>query len=226
MKNILKNIIALFNKFVLLLNNNISFNHSTFFFVTVAIQNQNKVKLLKTTIEKTRIYIKGENNEIFTNNSRISNSSIEIIGNNNKIILESNIKLTKAIIIVRGNNCSIKIGENTSFEGIRIVNIGKKNYINIGRNCLFSDNIELWASDTHTILDQNNKMINAEKPIEIGDRVWVGSHVMILKGVVIENDSVIGMGSIVTKNVPAKSINVGIPNRTIKKNITWKTDYE
>jgi len=95
----------------------------------------------------------------------------------------------------------------------------------IGQDCLFADFIELWASDTHSIFNTDNEKINPEMSVTIGDRVWVGSHVIILKGVSINNDSVIGMGTLVTKNVPSNTINVGSPNRTIKEGISWKLDY-
>jgi acetyltransferase-like isoleucine patch superfamily enzyme len=57
--------------------------------------------------------------------------------------------------------------------------------------------------------------------VNIGNRVWVGSHVKILKGVRIADDCVIGMGTIVTNDVPANSLSVGSPNKTIRANISW-----
>lgn len=172
-----------------------------------------------------RISVKGSQNEIKCNNSFISNSSIQIKGTNNRLCLEPGVKLRNAKIEIRGNNLTILIGEYTSFGGVRIVNVGRDNDIKIGKNCLFADHIEIWASDTHSIYDKDGKMINLEKPIDIGDHVWVGSHVIILKGVHINEGSVIGMGSLVTKDVPSYVISTGRPNVVIRENIHWKLDY-
>ena len=130
-------------------------------------------------------------------------------------------KFRNSNIIMRGNNCSVTIGENTTFGGIRIINVGTLNSVSIGNDCLFADHIELWASDTHRIFNHENQLMNKEKPVVIGDNVWVGSRVTILKGIKIANGSIIGMGSLVVNDVPEKSISVGNPNRIIKDNVTW-----
>jgi acetyltransferase-like isoleucine patch superfamily enzyme len=54
------------------------------------------------------------------------------------------------------------------------------------------------------------------KPTQVGDRVWIGANVTVLKGVRIGNDAVIGAGSVVTKDVPERAIAVGVPARVIK----------
>ena len=53
-------------------------------------------------------------------------------------------------------------------------------------------------------------------PTQIGDRVWIGANVTILKGVTIGNDAVIGAGSVVTKDIPEKAIAVGNPAKVTK----------
>ena len=91
---------------------------------------------------------------------------------------------------------------------------------------MFADFIELWASDTHSIYNSAGAFINPELPVTIGDNVWIGSHVKILKGITIGNGAIIGMNTVVTKNVMPKSLNVGIPIRCIKEEVTWSLKYE
>jgi serine acetyltransferase len=55
------------------------------------------------------------------------------------------------------------------------------------------------------------------KPTHIGDRVWIGANVTVLKGVTIGEDAVIGAGSVVTKDIPAGVIAVGVPARVIRQ---------
>ena len=53
----------------------------------------------------------------------------------------------------------------------------------------------------------------------IGDRVWLGAKVTVLKGVTIGNDAVIGAGSVVTKDIPPHGIAVGVPAQVIKSKL-------
>lgn len=53
-------------------------------------------------------------------------------------------------------------------------------------------------------------------PVNIKDRVWVGDKVTILPGVTIEENSIIGANSVVTKNVPANTVFAGNPAKIIK----------
>ncbi|MBP7051983.1 MAG: hypothetical protein KBE65_13295 [Phycisphaerae bacterium] len=53
-------------------------------------------------------------------------------------------------------------------------------------------------------------------PVEIGDNVWLGSRVMVLKGVTIGANSVVGAGSIVTTSLPANCVAAGVPARVIR----------
>lgn len=54
-------------------------------------------------------------------------------------------------------------------------------------------------------------------PIRIGRRVWVGANVIILKGVAIGDDAVIGAGSVVANDIPAATVAVGNPARVVRK---------
>ncbi|MGE3273401.1 MAG: DapH/DapD/GlmU-related protein, partial [Chloroflexota bacterium] len=56
----------------------------------------------------------------------------------------------------------------------------------------------------------------ASAPVTIEDRVWIGARAIILKGVTIGQDSVIGAGAIVTKSVPPRSVVVGPAARVIR----------
>ena len=54
------------------------------------------------------------------------------------------------------------------------------------------------------------------KPTRIGDRVWLGANVTVLKGVTIGENTTVGAGSVVTKDLPAGAIAVGVPAKVIR----------
>ena len=54
-------------------------------------------------------------------------------------------------------------------------------------------------------------------PIKIGDKCWLGGGVIVLPGVTIGDGSVIGAGSVVTKDIPANSLAVGNPCHVIRR---------
>ena len=56
-----------------------------------------------------------------------------------------------------------------------------------------------------------------EKPVTISDGVWLGSGSIIGPGVTIGENSVIGAGAVVTKDIPANSVAIGVPARVVKK---------
>lgn len=78
--------------------------------------------------------------------------------------------------------------------------------IEIGSRTTTSNNISLIAVDS----------IRIGEGCQIGDNVWLGSRVLVLKGVHIGNDSVIAAGSVVTKSIPARCIAGGVTAKVIR----------
>lgn len=98
--------------------------------------------------------------------------------------------------------------------------------VSIGKHTLIGPNAGLYAAN-HSI--DVNERINGGcygKPIHIGNNVWLGGDVKVLPGVSIGDNSIIGAGSVVTKNIPSNVIACGNPCKVIRK-ITDKdkTDY-
>lgn len=225
MKVLIKRNISFFYKVKSLLFSNAQYSNLKFprIFYKSSYLLIGKLNSIKTfgSVERSIIEITGSGNVIISNNKSINNSSISINGENNHIYIDEDVCLVNSRIILRGDNCKINIGKASTFAGVRMVNVGHHNDIIIGKNCLFADNIEIWASDTHSIFDSNGDKLNQERSIIICDNVWIGSHVKILKGVNIGSGAVIGMNTLVTKNIAPKTLNVGNPVRCIKKDISW-----
>ena len=89
--------------------------------------------------------------------------------------------------------------------------------VTIGSHTLLGPNVGLYAANHAT---DANERINGGcygKPIHIGKNVWLGGDVKVLSGVSIGDNTIIGTGSIVTKDIPANVIAVGNPCKVIKE---------
>lgn len=157
-------------------------------------------------------------------------NTVKIIvnGSNNKVIFGKNVSFIGTIVIGERENpcngCKVLIGDNTTTSGTVLVQINENNTIfKIGKDCMISHGVEFWCSDTHTIIDQNNNIINYGRFIEISDHVWIGKNAIILKNTYIPRNSVIGINSVVhgEKFTEDGSVIVGNPGRCIKHNINW-----
>ena len=58
-------------------------------------------------------------------------------------------------------------------------------------------------------------------PIVIGDHVWIGMNVIVLKGVTIGEGSIVAAGSVVNKDVPPHCLVAGVPAKVVKTDVTW-----
>lgn len=118
---------------------------------------------------------------------------------------------------------NIEIGENfytnhnvTILDGAKVV-FG--NNVFIAPNCVFS-------TAGHAIdSEQRGRGLEIALPITVGDDVWFGANVTVLPGVTIGSNTIIGAGSVVTKDIPSGVIAVGNPCRVIRK-ITEQDKYK
>lgn len=91
--------------------------------------------------------------------------------------------------------------------------------ITIGADCQIGPHVQL-LTPTHPIDPQPRRdKLEAAQPIVIGDNVWLGGGVIVCPGVTIGENSVIGAGSVVTKDVPANVVAVGNPARVVRESI-------
>ena len=122
--------------------------------------------------------------------------------------------------------CNIHIGNNVTVNtGCTFVDCNK---ITIGNNVLIAPNVQIYTA-THPI-DLNERLAPVETddgvdyirrtfalPVTIEDGCWIGGGVIILPGITNGKGSVIGAGSVVTKNIPPDSLAAGNPCKVIRK---------
>jgi len=174
---------------------------------------------------KLKIYCDGKNNEFYGGkNCLIDNLFVKIIGNNNTIIVGDNVRIKENCrFFIFGNNSKIIIGDNCSMTHDCQIEVQEENQsIRLGKNCMLSNHILIRTNDSHFIYDKTTRLrTNNPKSVDIGEHVWLAAGVTILKGVHIGNGSVIGMNSIVTRDIPSDCIAVGSPSKVVKENIFW-----
>lgn len=128
-----------------------------------------------------------------------------------------------------------KVGERVWMEPVftcefgKNITLGNDLYINfgctildcgqvtIGNNTLIGPNVSMYSAN-HS-LDAEERIAGAliPKPITIGNRVWIGGGTIILGGVEIGDDTVIGAGSVVNRSIPSGVVAAGNPCRVIRK---------
>jgi acetyltransferase-like isoleucine patch superfamily enzyme len=99
--------------------------------------------------------------------------------------------------------------------------------VNIGDEVMISWETQIMDTDLHSIIDEENNIINNDEKIDIGSKVWIGSRCLILKGAKLEEGSIIAAGTTISKafekKVERKSYCLigGAPPRIIKENLKW-----
>jgi galactoside O-acetyltransferase len=136
-------------------------------------------------------------------------------------------QLLKEMFAEIGEGCHIEIPLNSNW-GCHNVHFGNGIYCN--SNVTFVDDADIYVGD-HTmiapnvvittsghpilpILRKHNYVFNI--PVYIGKNVFIGSSVQILPGVTIGDNSVIGAGSVVSNDIPANVVAIGVPCRIIR----------
>ncbi len=88
--------------------------------------------------------------------------------------------------------------------------------VTIGDNCQLAPNVAIYTAGHPIHPASRNTMYEYGISVTIGDNVWIGGNTVILPGVHIGSNVVIGAGSVVTKDIPDWSVAVGNPCRVVK----------
>ena len=88
--------------------------------------------------------------------------------------------------------------------------------VTIGSNVLFGPNVQIYTATHPLDWQERAKWLEFAKPIVIGSDVWIGGSAIINPGITIGDRSVIGAGSVVTKNIPADVFAAGNPCKVIR----------
>lgn len=159
----------------------------------------------------------------------VSSARIRNIRGDSQYIRAGSHTLIAGELLVFPHGGNITIGEWCYIgEGARI---WSSDSVNIGDRVLISHNVNIFDSMTHPLNAQQRhaqfKAISqtghprsidlGERPVKVGNDVWIGANSCILRGVTIGEGAIIGAGSVVTHDVPTFTIAAGNPARVIRE---------
>lgn len=135
--------------------------------------------------------------------------------------------IMKKILGKSGKNCfinqpfhcdygsHISVGDNfyANYNCV-ILDVAK---VEIGDNVFFAPNVAVYAAGHPVHPIARNSLYEYGIPVKIGNNVWVGGNTVILPGVTIGDNTVIGAGSVVTRNIPSNVIAAGNPCQIIRE---------
>lgn len=109
---------------------------------------------------------------------------------------------------------NIEIGENFYSNHHCVILDGAK--VTFGDNVFIAPNCGFYTAGHPIEAEERNQGIEYAKPITVGNNVWIGGNVVVLPGVTIGDNTVIGAGSVVTKDIPSNVVAVGNPCKVLR----------
>ena len=172
-------------------------------------------KLLKYFLRKKILSeLKKNKNSSIPKNTRIGNYINCLISKEAKIIFGEKIEIRNNLSVVAGKNAELYIGNNVFINNFCSINCLEK--IEIGENTLLGEAVKLYDHNHQYSAEKVEHQQFKTAPIKIGKNCWLGSNVIVLKGVEIGDNSIIGAGCIIYKNIPAGSVVINQQELVIK----------
>lgn len=121
-------------------------------------------------------------------------------------------------VVVDGGRLTLGHGTNVNGLGTRLLCAQE---VTIGASCTLSWDVQVLDNDFHALTVDGVERPSVA-PVRIGDRVWVGTRAVVLKGVTIGDGAVVAAGAVVTRDVPAGAVVAGVPARVIGHADSWR----
>lgn len=143
-------------------------------------------------------------------------TSILKMENESKLLVKGYFNFMYGADIVVFKGAELNLGNNSYINSNCLIRC--KERISIGENCAIAHSFIVMDSDFH----QSNSDNEMTAAVYIGNHVWIGARVTILKGVRIGDGAIIAAGAVVIRDIPPRCLAVGNPARIVKENVNWE----
>jgi acetyltransferase-like isoleucine patch superfamily enzyme len=140
------------------------------------------------------------------------------VGASSFLSIGHSVSIGPGVNIIVKDKAKLSIGNNTYFTSD--LHIESVHCIEIGNDCAISWGVTMIDDDHHQVIPE--KAGSTAKKIKVGDHVWIGCNVTILKGSEIGDNSIVAAGSVVKGSFPANSMIAGNPAKVVKQPVNWK----
>ena len=123
-------------------------------------------------------------------------------------------------VVGRRQKAVLRLGHDVGIAPRTRINVSES--VTIGAGCRIGWDCDIMDTSFHRIHWLDRPTSPPSAPVSIGDNVWIGSRVIILQGVTIGANSVVGAGSVVTRDIPPSVFAAGSPARVIAPIAGWE----
>jgi maltose O-acetyltransferase len=138
------------------------------------------------------------------------------VSNDGRLTIGERVRLVSTVAqleLVTLPDGHLEIGDNV------FINYGSSlvasNHVKIGNDVLIGTHVMVMDCDFHRVEDKT--WDTTGMPITVEDRAWLGNRSIILKGVTIGHDAVVAAGSVVTRDVPPRTVVAGVPAKVVRE---------
>lgn len=168
--------------------------------------------------------IKNQHNNqiVIGKGTKLYNCNFVLMGSNNTILIGENVVANGLTFWIEDDNNVISLGHNTTIGINSQLAACEGTLIVIGNDCMFSSNINIRTTDSHSIITKDGERVNDAKDVTIGNHCWLGMDVLVLKGTVLPDNCVVGARTILNAAYATpNSIYVGVLGKVIKSDVCW-----
>ena len=189
-----------------------------------ALPGGNRIEGTPQSMRSSKLVFKGQGNTLVIEDGvKMDNCEIVFNGDDSIVYLRRSRHICKLNASLNHNSV-LYIGRDTYMNGVLHVILSEQKHFFVGDEGLFSFDIWVRTADPHLIYDCDSMArINPSQSIYLGDHVWVGQSVLLLKGTQVDSGTIIGAGAVLSgKKIPHNAVWAGNPPKEIKSGIFWE----
>lgn len=187
----------------------------------------NRVEYDGPPVADVTIKFRGQNNHlVVATDARLMALSIDFDCNDGSAEIGGSSGPRFAAAIRVGEQATVTIGRNVSATTKVAMSAAEGSSITVGDDVMFASDVQVRCDDGHPVFDvRTGRRVNVSRSITIGDHVWLGLRSTVLGGATVGRGTVVGLGSIVTKDLPNNVVAAGTPAKVVRRNIAWERPH-